>query len=82
MCREKWWTWTVRIRTIAKLPIEVDLLNTAQEPIYQKIANKSLHLRELGFSNRKIAEHLNVDEKTVAKAITWEAGKNSDNFNI
>ena len=82
MCREKWWTWTVRIRTIAKLPIEVNLLNTAQEPIYQKIANKSLHLRELGFSNGKIAEHLNVDEKTVAKAITWKAGKNSDNFNI
>ena len=55
-------TWTVRIRTIAKLPIEVNLLNTAQGPIYQKIANKSLHLNELGFSNRKIASHLNVNE--------------------
>ena len=81
LCREKWWTWTVRIRTIAKLPIEVNLLNTAQEPIYQKIANKSLHLRELGFSNRKIAEHFNVDEKTVAKAMTWMVEKNSDYSN-
>ena len=62
---------TVRIRTIAKLPIEVSLRNTAEEPIYQKIANKSLYLRELGFSNRKIAKHLNVNENTVAKAIQW-----------
>ena len=71
-------TWTVRIRTIAKLPIEVNLLNTAQGPIYQKIANKSLHLNELGFSNRKIASHLNVNKKTVAKSITWMVDQNSD----
>ncbi len=66
-----WWAWTVRIRTIAKIPIEVNLLNTAHQPVYQKIANTSLHLRELGFSNRKIAECLSVDEQTVAKAIQW-----------
>ena len=82
MCREKWWTWTVRIRTVAKIPVEVNLLNIAQEPIYKKIASKSLHLKELGFSNRKIASHLNVDEKTVAKSITWMIDQNSDNFNI
>ena len=70
---KKWWTWTVRIRTIAKLPIEVNLLNTAQEPIYQKISNKSLHLRELGFSNRKIAEHLNVDEKNCREGNNLES---------
>lgn len=67
----RWWTWTERIRTIANIPVEVKLLNTVQEPVYQKIVNKSLHLKELGFSNRKIAKHLNVDEKTVAKAIQW-----------
>ena len=81
MCRGKWWTWTVRIRTIAKIPIEVNLLNIVQEPTYQIIASKSLHLKELGFSNRKIANHLNVDEKTVAKAITWMVEKNSDYSN-
>lgn len=57
--------------TIAKIPIEVNLPNTAHQPVYQKIANTSLHLREFGFSNRKIAECLSVDEQTVAKAIQW-----------
>ena len=71
MCREKWWTWTVRIRTIAKIPIEVNLHNTAQLPVYQKIAKKSLHFRELGINNCKIANYLNVDEKTVRRAIQW-----------
>ncbi len=75
----KWCTWTERIHTIANLPIEVNLLNTAQEPIYQKLSNKPLHLRELGFSNRKIAEHPSIDEKTVAKAILWLS--NIENWN-
>ena len=65
-----WWIWTERIRTISKISIQVDLLNTVKEPVYQKIAGKSLHLKQLGLSNRKIAKHLSVDEKTVAKAIT------------
>lgn len=71
MCRAKWWTWTVRIRTIAKIPIQVNLMNSEKQPVYQQVANKSLHLTELGFSNRKIAEYLSVDEKTIAKAIQW-----------
>ena len=76
-----WWTWTVRIRTIAELSIEVNLLRTEREPIFQKISKRSLHLKELGLSNRKIANHLNVDEKTVAKAITWMVGENSNSPN-
>ena len=71
MCREKWWTWTVRIRTVAKVPIQVNLLDSIREPIYQRIAKKSLQFHELGFSFCKIAKLLNVDEKTVAKAVNW-----------
>ena len=33
-----WWTWTVRIRTVAKVPIQVNLLDSFRVPIYQKIA--------------------------------------------
>ena len=67
----RWWTWTVRIRTVAKVPIQVNLLDSFREPIYQKIAKKSLQFHELGFSYCKIAKLLNVDEKTVAKAVNW-----------
>ena len=69
----RWWTWTVRIRTVAKVPIQVNLLDSFREPIYQKIAKKSLQFHELGFSYCKIAKLLDVDEKTVAKAINWIA---------
>ena len=71
MCREKWWTWTVRIRTVAKINFQVILLDTVEVPVYQKISRKSLHLKELGMSCRKIAQQLGVDEKTVAKSIRW-----------
>ena len=67
----RWWTWTVRIRTVAKVPIQVNLLDSFCEPIYQKIAKKSLQFHELGFSYCKIAKILNVDDKTVAKAVNW-----------
>ena len=74
----RWWTWTVRIRTVAEIPIEIFLVDNSSLPIYQQIANQSLHLKELGLSNRKIAEHLHVDEKTTAKAIAWLLGVKSN----
>ena len=67
----KWWTWTVRIRTVAELPFEVFLVDYSSTPKYQEIAEKCLKLKEFGLSYRKIALHLFVDEKTVAKAINW-----------
>ena len=67
----RWWTWTVRIRTAAKVSIQASLLDSLQEPLYQKIAKKSLQFHELGFSYCKIAKLLKVDEKTVAKAVNW-----------
>ena len=66
-----WWTWSQRIRTVSILPFEFQILDTPTRPLYQEIADKSLQLSQLGLSFRIIASKLNVDEKTVAKAIQW-----------
>jgi DNA-directed RNA polymerase specialized sigma24 family protein len=41
------------------------------ERLYQRVAREAIHLRELGFSYSAIARRLEVDDKTVAKAIRW-----------
>jgi hypothetical protein len=51
--------------------LEVALLETEARPLYQRMAPKALHLRELGLSYCAIAGKPRVDEKTVAKAIQW-----------
>ena len=53
------------------LHFEFTMLNTSTRPLYQEIAAKSLQLHQLGLSLRIIATKLNVDEKTVSKAIQW-----------
>ncbi len=63
--------WTVRIRTIAMTPFQCVLTGITEELIYQKIPKKALHLKELGLSNYRIAELLNVNDKTVAKALKY-----------
>jgi hypothetical protein len=69
------WTRTQRIRTAGALPFEVVLVDTEEEPpVYQRIATKALHLRELGLSDRVIAQRLGVSDKTVGKAIRWLGG--------
>ena len=47
------------------------VLDTLARPLYQEIAVKSLQLHQLGLSMRTIATKLNVDVKTVFKAIHW-----------
>jgi DNA-binding transcriptional regulator YhcF (GntR family) len=47
------------------------LRETEARPLYQQLARKALHLGELGLSYRAIAGTLEVDDKTVAKAIRW-----------
>jgi hypothetical protein len=47
----------------------VALLQAEEPPVYQRIAEEAELLRRLRFSNSKIARHLRVDDKTVAKAI-------------
>jgi hypothetical protein len=40
-------------------------------PAYQQIAEKARHLRELGMSFKAISRSLDVDDKTVARAVAW-----------
>jgi hypothetical protein len=56
---------------VAEVPLEVALLSTEQRPLYQQVAPKALHLRELGMSHCAVARKLRVDDKTVAKALQW-----------
>lgn len=65
------WTRTQRIRTAARVDLEATLVEPAPAPIYQQIAPKAEHLRELGLSDKAIARLLGVSDKTVAKATSW-----------
>lgn len=47
------------------------LLETVARPLYQRQAQKAWHLRELGLGDCAIAKRLEVDDKTVAKAVRW-----------
>ena len=62
-----WWTWTVRTHTIAKVPIQVNLLDSFREPIYLKLAKETLRFLERGFSYCKIAKLLNVEKKLLRR---------------
>jgi len=53
------------------MPFEAVLLETVETPKYQQIAEKALHLNQLGLSNEAIARHLGISGKTVAKALIW-----------
>ena len=53
------------------MAFEVELLEAEAPPKYQRIAENALHLHQLGLSNETIAQHIGVDGKTVAKALSW-----------
>lgn len=55
------------------MPIEAIIIDSAELPVYLRIADKAKHLRELGMSDRTIARVLGVSDKTFAKA-SGEAG--------
>lgn len=65
------WTRTQRIRTVSQIPVEAPLLEVSPPPLYQQIASRARHLRELGMSHRQIGQALGVTPKTAAKAIAW-----------
>lgn len=46
-------------------------MTEAEAPTYQRIACEAERLRALGLSLNRIAEHLGVDDKTVAKSLAW-----------
>jgi DNA-binding NarL/FixJ family response regulator len=73
--RSGWWTLSQRIRTVSEIAFEVTLVEASPPLTYQRIAEKAIHLNQLGLSNEAIARHLGVDGKTVAKAVRWGMGK-------
>ena len=62
------------------LHFEVTILDTSTRLLYQEISAKSIQLHELGLSLRIIAKKLNVDEKTVSKAIRWNKNNGRQGF--
>ena len=54
--------------------MEVALLDAEGQPVYQQVAQKARHLRDLGLSCCAIARKLGVDDKTVARALRWLKG--------
>jgi hypothetical protein len=73
-----WWTRTQRIGTVSRVAVSVALLETKAPALYQRIAEKAAHLRELGLSFAATARCLEVDDKTVAKAVWWFLRRRGD----
>ena len=66
----RWWTRSERIRTASEVVLSFSLTE-AEAPAYQRIARDVERLHALGLSLNKIAQHLGLDDKTVAKALRW-----------
>lgn len=60
-----------RIRTAAKLALEVALIDQRPPAVYEQIAELAKHLRNRGMSNRAIGRALNVHHTEIAKALAW-----------
>jgi hypothetical protein len=46
-------------------------LTEAEAPLYQRLAPEITRLRRLGRSRRWIGKELDIDDKTVEKALHW-----------
>lgn len=64
----KWWTRLQPIRTPSEIDYEFYIF-TAEPFLYQKIAKRAHQMKQLGMTNREIAQALSVDLKTVKRAI-------------
>jgi hypothetical protein len=69
--QKEWWTLSQRIRTVAQMPFEAEILGKGAAPVYQQIASKAFQMKHLGMSDSAIAGRLGVTDKTVAKSIAW-----------
>ena len=65
------WTRSQRLRTLAEIPVEVELRGLPEVPIYQRIAREADRLHDAGLTLDAIAEHFAVDDHTAAKAVRW-----------
>ena len=57
------------------MPFEVALVDPSPTPTYIAIAPKALHLEELKMNPNRIAVALNVERKTVVRALCWIRSK-------
>jgi hypothetical protein len=53
------------------MPFEVALFFQTEPPTYQKVADKAMHLSQLGMNPNQIAVALKVDRTTVLRALRW-----------
>ena len=65
------WTPSQRLRTLAELPLDVELRDLPITPVYQKIAAEAAEMDADGARISLMARHFGVDDKTVKKAIAW-----------
>ena len=64
-----------RTRTVAALPFEARLRDSAPPPAYQRLAAPAAAFRAIGWSDHSIGVELGVTAKTIAKAIRWLRGR-------
>ena len=69
-----WWTRQENIRTLARSPFVVDLVEAAPGPAYRRIAFEATEMRASGLRVAAIARHFRVDHHTVDKALRWFTG--------
>jgi len=53
------------------MPVDIPIIETTAPPVYQRIAAKAKHLRDLGMTYPEIGDQLGVDRWTIGKAIRW-----------
>jgi len=68
----RWWTRSQRIRTEGEVPFEVALYFRTEPPTYQKVADKAMHLSQLGMNSNRISAILKVDRTTITRALRWK----------
>lgn len=69
----RWWTRQENIRTLARSPFVVDLVEAAPVPAYRRIAFEATEMRASDLRVAAIARHFRVDHHTVDKAL-WFTG--------
>ena len=60
-----------RLRTLAEIPVEVELGGPPTTPVYQSIAAEAARMCDAGLTFQAVAERFGVDDHTAAKAVRW-----------
>ena len=65
------WRRTQRLRTLAELPVQVELRGPPKTPVYQQIAAEAAEMPARGLCVSALVRHFGVDHHTVEKALRW-----------